>query len=143
MVPTRVQSHLFSFASNQLPSPLVPVLNSGKFNSEFPYYQRPIFLCSAKKNENNIRQLMTDLIYPDTDKMTSEGFILADNEHVRIDIVRSMFDSKMAGILSGAGGASCQLCTATHDQLKDRELVIQGFPINRHISDGLRNVWRT
>ena len=48
-----------------------------------------------------------------------------------------MFDGKMAGILSGAGGASCQLCTATHDQVKDRELVIQGFPINRHISDAL------
>ena len=48
-----------------------------------------------------------------------------------------MFDGKMAGILSGAGGASCQLCTATHDQVKDRELVIQGFRINRHISDAL------
>ena len=80
---------------------------------------------------------MTDLINPDTDKMTSEGFILADNEHVRIDIVRSMFDGEMAGILYGAGGASCQLRTATHDQVKDRELVIQGFPINRHISDSL------
>ena len=43
----------------------------------------------------------------------------------------------MVGILSGVGGASCQLCTATHDQLKDREIVIQGFPINRHISDPL------
>ena len=43
----------------------------------------------------------------------------------------------MVGILSGVGGASCQLCTATHDQLKDREIVIQGFPINRHISDAL------
>ena len=59
---------------------------------------------------------MTDLINTDPDKMTSEGYILADNEHVRIDIVRSMFDGKMAGILFGVGGASCQLCTATHDQ---------------------------
>ena len=43
----------------------------------------------------------------------------------------------MAGILSGAGGASCQLCTATHSGLKDREIVIEGFPINRHISDAI------
>ena len=35
------------------------------------------------------------------------------------------------------GGANCQLCTATHEELKDRELIIQGFPINRHISDAI------
>ena len=51
--------------------------------------------------------------------MTSEGFTLAENELVRIDIVRSLFDGKMAGILSGAGGASWKLCTATHSELKD------------------------
>ena len=40
----------------------------------------------------------------------------------------------MTAIMSGAGAASCQLCTATQNELKDRDLVIQGFPINRHIS---------
>ena len=50
--------------------------------------------------------------------MKSEGFILEDNEQVFVDIVQSMFDEKMASILSGAGGASCQLCAATHKQLK-------------------------
>ena len=73
---------------------------------------------------------MTELINPGTDKMTSEGFTLAGNELVRIDIVRSLFDGKLAGILSGAGGASCQLYTATHSELKDRQIVLQGFPIN-------------
>ena len=102
-----------------------------------PYCQRPVFLCAAKESESNIRQFMTELINPDTDKMASEGFTLAGNELVRIDIVRSLFDGKMAGILSGAGGASCQLCTATHSELKDRQIVIQGFPINRHISDAI------
>ena len=48
-----------------------------------------------------------------------------------------MFDCKMAGILSGAGGVSCQVCTATDDQFMDRELVIHGSPINRHIFDAL------
>ena len=43
----------------------------------------------------------------------------------------------MAGIFSGAGGASCQLCTATHNELKNREIIIQGFPINRYISHAL------
>ena len=37
----------------------------------------------------------------------------------------------------GKGGASCQLCTATHTELKDQQLVLQGFPINRHISDAI------
>ena len=49
-----------------------------------------------------------------------------------------MFDGKMAAILSGAGGASCQMCTATQKDLKDRELVVDGFPINRTISDAIQ-----
>ena len=46
-----------------------------------------------------------------------------------------MFDGKMSAILSGAGVASCLMCTATHKDLKDRELVTDGFPINRTITD--------
>ena len=45
-----------------------------------------------------------------------------------------MFDGKMSGILTGAGGAKCQLCTATFAELHDIELVRSGFPINRTIS---------
>ncbi|KAI6646992.1 hypothetical protein LOD99_8991 [Oopsacas minuta] len=48
-----------------------------------------------------------------------------------------MFDGKMAAILSGAGGASCQMCTATHKDLKDRNLVLEGFSINRNITDAI------
>ena len=62
------------------------------------------FLCAAKENEANIRQLMVDLINPDTELMKNEGFNLSNQEHVHIDIIRSMFDDKMAAILSGAGG---------------------------------------
>ena len=104
------------------------------------YCQRPIFLCAAKENESNIREFMTDLINTDTNIMASEGITLADSEHVQIDIVRSMFDGKMVEIISGAGGAggaSCQLCTAAHNELKDREIITPGFPINRYISDAL------
>ena len=56
--------------------------------------------------------------------MKSERFSLGDNQQVHVDIVRSMFNGKMSAIQSGAGGASCQLCTATHNELKDRELII-------------------
>ena len=72
---------------------------------------------------------MITLINPITEQLKNEG-INFNKQHVEIDIVRSMLDGKMAAILSGAGRASCQLCTATFIELKDRELVIQGFPIN-------------
>ena len=52
-------------------------------------------------------------------------------------ISRTKFDGKMSKILSGAGGASCQLCTATHLQLKDLELIRSCFPINRQIQDAI------
>ena len=45
-----------------------------------------------------------------------------------------MFDSKMAGILFGAGGAHCLIFTANFKQLHDNELIRDGFPINRSIS---------
>ena len=41
----------------------------------------------------------------------------------------------MAQILSGAGGAPCQFCTATFKQIHDVDIVNNGFPINRFISD--------
>ena len=41
----------------------------------------------------------------------------------------------MSATLSGAGGASCQLYTANHTQLKDLDLMRNGFPINRFIHD--------
>ena len=50
-------------------------------------------------------------------------------------IIRSMLDGKMSGILSGTGVASCQLCTANKQELKDLKLVRTAFPINRHIAD--------
>ena len=56
-------------------------------------------------------------------------------EFFKVDIIRSMFDGKMAAILSGGGGPSCQMCTATHEDLKDRELVEDGFTINRTTTD--------
>ncbi|KAI6653131.1 Dna-mediated transposase [Oopsacas minuta] len=41
----------------------------------------------------------------------------------------------MAKILSGAGGANCQMFTATFQQIHDISIVQNGFPINRIIRD--------
>ena len=98
-----------------------------------PFSQRPIFLCAAKESERNIRTFMEDLINPDTSKL-SDG-ISTEYGPIIVEINRSMFDGKMAAILSGTGGASCQMCTATRKDLKDRNLVVDGFPINRLIMD--------
>ena len=41
----------------------------------------------------------------------------------------------MSATLSSPGGASCQLYTAIHTQLKDLNLIRDGFSINRFIHD--------
>ena len=79
---------------------------------------------------------MVNHICPETAKL--QNGISLDNGSVKVDIIRSLFEGNMAAILSGAGGASCQMCTATHNDLKDRELVVDGFPINRTISDAIQ-----
>ena len=98
-----------------------------------PFSQRPVFLCAAKESKDKIWKFMEDMINPETAKLRT-GLSL-DRGLVVVDIIRSMFDGKMAAILSGSGGASCQMCTATHKDLKDRALVVDGFPINRTITD--------
>ena len=103
-----------------------------------PFSQRPIFLIAGKENEENIRIFLTKLINPDTNQMQKEGFSLDDHQKVQIEIVRSMFDGKMAALLSGAGGASYQLCTTTRAQIKDRDFVLQGYPINRLVSEAIQ-----
>ncbi|KAI6661408.1 hypothetical protein LOD99_13279 [Oopsacas minuta] len=103
-----------------------------------PFSQRPIFLLAATDNHDNIRQIMKDIINPETDQMRDQGFYFADDKHIFVDVVQSMFDGKMASILSGAGGSSCQLCTATQKELKDRESILLGYPINRNISDAIQ-----
>ena len=109
------------------------IWNNVNLNS--PFTQRPVFLCAAKECEDNIRTFMNVIINCDTDTMKEYGVDLADGKRVKVDILRSMFDCKLSALLSGAGGASCQMCTATRADVKDHEFVVQGFPINRKISD--------
>ena len=70
----------------------------------------------------------------ETSELESMGLQFPEGK-VNISISRSMFDGKMAGILSGAGGAKCQLRTATNKQIKDLTLIRSGVSINRCIED--------
>ena len=74
------------------------------------------------------------MINAETSELESMGLQFPEGK-VNISISRSMFDGKMASILSGAGGAKCQLCTATNEQIKDLTLIRSGFSINRCIED--------
>ncbi|KAI6656048.1 hypothetical protein LOD99_1782 [Oopsacas minuta] len=70
--------------------------------------------------------------------MKDQGFYFANDKHIFVGVFRSMLDVKMASILSGTGSESCQQCTATQKELKDRDLILQGYPINRNISDAIQ-----
>ena len=100
-------------------------------NSHFQV--RPVALIAMKENEENVKYLMESHINPETKIIENEGINLPQGL-VKVHVIRSMFDGKMSGILTGAGGAKCQLCTATFDQISDLELIRTGFPINRTIS---------
>ena len=51
---------------------------------------------------------MTNFINPEASVIEQEEIQFPEGV-VRVKIIRSMLDGKMSGILSGAGGASCQL----------------------------------
>ena len=77
---------------------------------------------------------MDTIVNPQTEHIIQDGLSLIGG-HAQVEIMRSLFDTKMAGLLDGAGGASCHLYTATNGQIKSLEWVHCGFPINRFISD--------
>ncbi|KAI6658672.1 hypothetical protein LOD99_11018 [Oopsacas minuta] len=98
-----------------------------------PFCVRPIALVAQKENEKNTKFLMDLMINPEVTNIEKDGLKLPYG-NVRVKILRTMFEGKMSGILSGAGGASCQLCTASFAELTDLALVRSGFPINRTIT---------
>ena len=76
-----------------------------------------------KESEENVRFLMETFINPETKPIEQDGINLTQGL-VNIKVYCSMFDGKMSSILTGAGGAKCQLCTATSAELHVIELVI-------------------
>ncbi|KAI6661850.1 hypothetical protein LOD99_9802 [Oopsacas minuta] len=111
----------------------------GRINPLIHPSLKDLFYCAATECEENIRSFMESMIYPDT-AMLQNGITL-ENSVVNVYIIRSMFDGKMAAILSGARGASCEMCTAVDKDLKDQNLVLEGFPINRKITNAIDSVW--
>ena len=77
---------------------------------------RPVALIAEKENEANIKHIMQNLINPEDADIELKGFNFA-NGHINISVIRAMFDGKMSAILSGAGGDSCQLFSATFSEL--------------------------
>ncbi|KAI6655397.1 hypothetical protein LOD99_2232 [Oopsacas minuta] len=98
-----------------------------------PFCVRPIALVAQKENEKNTIFLMDLMINREVTNIEKDGLELPYG-NVRVKTLRTMFDGKMSGSLSGASGASCQLCTASFAELTDLELVRSGFPINRTIT---------
>ena len=101
-------------------------------NSQFGV--RPVLLTAQKESIVNVKFIMEKIINPEVTTIEQLGLQFPQG-YAHVKIIRSMLDGKMCGILSGAGGVHCQLCTASIKDLKDIEMVRAGFPINRHISD--------
>ncbi|KAI6658404.1 hypothetical protein LOD99_15206 [Oopsacas minuta] len=101
-----------------------------------PFCTRPVALLALPENEESVKFLMDSLINNETSTIEESGLCL-HNGNAEVKIIRSHFDTKMAKILSGAGGANCQMCTATFQQIHDISIVQNGFPINRTIRDAL------
>ena len=83
-----------------------------------PFSVRPVVLLAQKENEESFKFLMESMINSESATIEQEGLLLPQGI-VKVIILRTMFDGKMSGILSGAGGAHCQLCTASFAELKD------------------------
>ena len=99
-----------------------------------PFGVRPVSLICQKENEKNVKFILDTIINPEVSLIEKDGISLP-NGQVIVQIMRTMLDGKMSAILSGAGGASCQLCTTHFNELKDLDLIRAGYPINRSIKD--------
>ena len=68
---------------------------------------RPISILALQENDENVRFLMDRIINSETSDIEATGLELTLG-NAKVEIVRTQFDSKMAKLLSGAGGAQCQ-----------------------------------
>ncbi|KAI6652942.1 hypothetical protein LOD99_4019 [Oopsacas minuta] len=76
---------------------------------------------------------MDSIINSEVDSIAQESILLPKGL-VNVTFHRTMIDGKMSVILSGAGGAHYQLCTANKSELTDLEIVRSVFPINKSIT---------
>ena len=68
-----------------------------------PFSVRPVVLFAQKENEESIKFLLESMINDEAATIEQEGLLLHQGS-VKVIILRTMFDGKMSGILSGAGG---------------------------------------
>ena len=101
-------------------------------NSTFS--MRPIAIVALQESDENVSFIMDSVINTETSIIEETGLDLTRGK-AQVEIIRSQFDTKMAKLLRGSGGAHCQLCTATFAQAYDIDLARDGFPINRFIHD--------
>ena len=124
---------LFGFKVQSITDTLAnDVLYNRSPNSPFCF--RPVALIALIEEYSSVKLIMDTIVNPQTDHIIQDGLSLIGS-HAQVEIVRSLFDTKMAGLLDGAGEASCHLRTATDSQIKSLEWAHPGFPINRLISD--------
>ena len=74
---------------------------------------RSVTILALTENKENVSFLMKTMINKETADIEANGLDLINGHHAKVAVLRSQLDAKMAQILSGAGGASCQFCTAT------------------------------
>ena len=107
-------------------------------NPNSPFTQRPIFLHAAKENKENIKHFMFDIINSDTKQMQNEGYYI---DMIYMSKLR-LFDRCLMGrwqpFYQVQEVHAVKYVPPLSIKLKDRDLIIQGFPINRHISDALQ-----
>jgi hypothetical protein len=98
-----------------------------KPNSEV--FTRPILLTQRKE----CRELVSEIFPPiqsDCDKLTDVQSLQIDNakHNVKCNFEWSMVDGKLDTILKGDGGAFCQLCDMTREEVSDLQLFTEkGF----------------
>ena len=63
-----------------------------------------------EETRENVAFIMENHINNDSNNLNNHGLELSQ-VHVNVVIKRCMFVAKMSKVLSGAGGANCQLCT--------------------------------
>ena len=105
----------------------------GQMIVQIRHFVYAVALLAQKENQESIKFLMDTIINLNVVLIEQEKILIPQGE-INFKILRTMFDGKMSSILSGAGGAHCQLCTASFADLKDLQLVRTGFTINRTIS---------
>ena len=79
-----------------------PSLNS-------PFAMKSVALMALGESEENVKFLMDTTINAETKLLQTTGIQLKAGK-VNVNITRCLFDTKMAAILDGAGGAPCHLC---------------------------------